>query len=60
MYKNDPGFWDRKKIKLRKRYPLLEEKDLSYREGNEKEMIEMLGFKLGKSPQELLSIIVEI
>jgi len=33
---------------------------LSYSEGKEKEMIELLGYKLGISKQELLNIIVSL
>ena len=54
------GFWNEKKDKLKKSYPTLTEKDLSFREGKEKEMIELLGYKLGKSQQELIKIIVTI
>lgn len=54
------GFWNEKKDKLKKNYPMLTEKDLSFREGKEKEMIELLGYKLGKSQQELIRIIVTI
>jgi len=54
------GFWNEKKDKLKKNYPMLTEKDLSFRDGKEKEMIEMLGYKLGKSKQELIKIIVTI
>jgi hypothetical protein len=54
------GFWNEKKDKLKKNYPTLTEKDLSFREGKEKEMIELLGYKLGKSKQELIKIIVAI
>ncbi len=54
------GFWNEKKDKLKKHYPMLTEKDLSFMEGREKEMIELLGYKLGKSKQELIKIIVTI
>jgi uncharacterized protein YjbJ (UPF0337 family) len=54
------GYWDDKKEKLKQRFPDITDEDLRYREGKEKEMIEMLGNKLGKSKQELLSIIVAI
>lgn len=54
------GYWEQKKEKLKQRFPNITEEDLRYREGKEKEMIEMLGNKLGKSKQELLNIIVAI
>ena len=54
------GYWEQKKEKLKQKFPNITEEDLRYREGKEKEMIEMLGYKLGKSKQELLNIIVAI
>ncbi len=54
------GYWNSKKEKLKKRFPAITDADLSYREGKEKEMIEILGYKLGKSKQELLTIIVSL
>jgi hypothetical protein len=54
------GYWEQKKEKLKQRFPNITEEDLRFREGKEKEMIEMLGNKLGKSKQELLNIIVAI
>jgi hypothetical protein len=52
------GYWDKKKIKLKAKYPVFTDYDLSYLEGKEKEMIEMLGNKIGMTRQELLNIIV--
>jgi hypothetical protein len=60
MNNNVRGYWDNKKEKLKQRFPIISDEDLCYREGKEKEMIEMLGYKLGKSKQELLNIIVAI
>ena len=54
------GYWNLKKEKLKQRFPIITDEDLHYREGKEKEMIEMLGYKLGKSKQELLHIIIAI
>ena len=54
------GYWNQKKEKLKQRFPVITDEDLRYREGKEKEMIEMLGYKLGKSKQELLYIIVAL
>jgi hypothetical protein len=51
------GYWKRKKEKLRQKYPTIKEQDLRYHEGKENEMIEMLGYKLGKTKEELLFII---
>jgi hypothetical protein len=52
------GYWNRKKEKLKQKFLSLTDEDLQFREGEEKEMIEMLCFKLGKTNQELLSIII--
>lgn len=60
MNTNRIGYWDKKKEKLKQKFPVINDEDLRYYEGKEKEMIEMLGYKLGKSKEELLSIIVAI
>jgi uncharacterized protein YjbJ (UPF0337 family) len=60
MNNNVIGYWDKKKEKLKEKFPLITDEDLRYQEGKEKEMIEMLGNKLGKSKLELLNIIVAI
>ena len=52
------GYWKNKREKLLKKYNNLTDKDLHYNEGNEKEMIETLSKKLGKTKQELLKLIV--
>jgi hypothetical protein len=52
------GYWKGKKEKLLKKYDNLTDKDLKYNEGNEKEMMETLSKKLGKTKQELLKLIV--
>jgi len=49
-----------KKEKLKQKYKNLSDKDLCFSEGKEKEMIEILGYKLGKTKQELLNIIVAL
>jgi hypothetical protein len=53
-------YWKNKKEKLLKKYKNLTNKDLSFNEGNEKEMIEELEHKLGKTKQELLNIIITL
>jgi len=59
--KNTSGeYWGKKREKLIQKFPALREKDLYYKVGKEKEMIESLGYKLGKTNQELLHIIVEL
>jgi uncharacterized protein YjbJ (UPF0337 family) len=60
MSTNVIGYWDKKKEKLKEKFPVVTDEDLRYNEGKEKEMIEMLGYKLGKSKLELLNIIVAI
>jgi len=47
MGTNSVRYWDEKKDKLKKKFKNLTDKDLSFDEGNEKEMIESLGSKLG-------------
>jgi len=54
------GNWNNKKGKLLKKYNNLTDKDLKFNLGREKEMIEVLGNKLGKSMKELLSIIITL
>ena len=57
---NRAGYWEDKKSKLLKKFNNLTDKDLNINEGNEKEMIEKVGTKLGKSMKELLSIIITL
>jgi len=60
MKTNTVGYWNYKKEKLKEKFEILTEKDLSYNEGKEKEMIELLGYKLGITKQELLNIIIAL
>jgi uncharacterized protein YjbJ (UPF0337 family) len=60
MNHNVNGYWDQKKEKLKQKYPILTDDDLSFREGKEKEMIEKLGYKMSKTKQELLYIIAAL
>jgi hypothetical protein len=60
MYKNVIGYWEKKKEKLKEKFPVITDEDLRFSDGKEKEMIEMLGNKLGKSKLELVNIIVAI
>jgi len=60
MNTNVSGYWNIKKEKLKQKYQILSDKDLCFNEGKEKEMIEMLGNKLGKTKQELLDIIITL
>jgi hypothetical protein len=52
------GYWDEKKEKLKQKFENINDEDLGFREGKEKEMIEMLGYKLGKTVDELRNIII--
>jgi hypothetical protein len=60
MNNNSTGYWNKTKEKLKLKYPNITESDLSFNEGKEKEMIEMLGYKLGKTETELLFIIAAL
>ena len=54
------GYWAEKKVKLKRKYQTITDDDLCFKEGKEKEMIEMLGYKLGKTKAELVDIIVSL
>ena len=60
MNKAPAGYWNVKKVKLKTKYPYLTDKDLSFTLGKEKEMMEILGYRMGVSKQALLEIIVSI
>jgi hypothetical protein len=60
MRANSVRYWIEKRKKLLEKYDNLTDEDLIYNEGNEKEMIEKVGSKLGKTMKELLSIIVTL
>ena len=54
------GYWNEKKEKLKEKYSTITDNDLSFTDGKEKEMIEMLSNKLGKTKEELVEIIVAL
>lgn len=60
MNKDAKGYWNEKKEKIIQKFPNITNEDLSYLEGKEKEMLEILGYKLGKSKLELLDIIIAL
>jgi hypothetical protein len=60
MEKIVTGYWNKKKEKLKQKFPAITDADLSFLEGKENVMMEILGYKLGKSKHELISIIVEL
>jgi hypothetical protein len=60
MKPNKGGYWKITREKLLKKYQNLSLKDLDYKEGEEKVMLEVLSLKLGKSSQELLNLIITL
>lgn len=60
MNTNITGYWNEKKEKLKQKYQIITDEDLRFFDGKEKEMIEMLGYKLGKSKEELRNIITAL
>lgn len=57
MNSNIIGYWDETKEKLKQKFPDITDDDLSFNDGKEREMIEMLSYKLGKTKEELVSIL---
>ena len=57
MNTNVLGFWNEKKVKLKQKFPIITNDDLRFIDGKEKEMIELLSYKLGKTKEELRNII---
>jgi len=51
------GYWESKKEKIKRRFPTLNDQDLNFQKGKEKEMIEMLEYKLGITKLELAKTI---
>jgi len=60
MKTNAKGYWNQKKEKLKQKYAFITDDDVRLIDGKEKEMMEMLCYKLGKSKAELVSIIVSL
>ncbi len=54
------GYWNEKKVKLKQKYQFITDDDLHFHEGKEQEMMEMLGYKLGKSKDEMRVLISEL
>lgn len=54
------GYWNEKKEKLKQKYPGITDADLYYSDGKEKVMLEILSYKLGKTEQELVRILVDL
>lgn len=53
-------YWQSKKNKLLRKFRIISSRDLKYTIGREKEMLNKLKSKLGKSEEELLSIIIDL
>jgi hypothetical protein len=57
MNTSEIGYWNEKKVKLKEKYQIISDEDLHYLDGKEQEMMELLGYKLGKTKEELRNII---
>ncbi len=51
------GNWDEQKGKLKQKFAILTDNDLMFAEGKKDEMMGRIEIKLGKTKEELLSII---
>jgi hypothetical protein len=60
MKTNVIGYWNEKKEKLKQKYTIITDDDFCYNEGKEKEMMEILGYKLGKTQEQLRNIIAAL
>ncbi len=49
--------WNEQKVKLLKKFSILTDEDLTFRDGNKDAMLEKLQIKLGKNKEELDKII---
>ena len=54
------GYWNEKKEKLKNKYSNINDEDLCFSDSKEKEMIELLGYKLSISKFELCKIIEDL
>lgn len=54
------GNWDEQKVKLKQKFPTLTDSDLKFEEGKKGEMFTKLQTKLGKTKEELQSIIATL
>lgn len=60
MNDNSIGYWNGKKEKIKQKYPNLTDEDLNFHTGKEVEMVELLGYKLGKTKDEMRWIITSL
>jgi hypothetical protein len=54
------GYWNEKKEKLKQKFQNITDEDTIFYENKEKEMMEMLGNKLGKTKDEMRNIIISL
>lgn len=54
------GDWDRIKEKLKKKYAILTDEDLEYREGQEEKLLDTLQSKLGKTKSEVKQLLRDL
>jgi uncharacterized protein YjbJ (UPF0337 family) len=54
------GYWNSKKERIKEEFPDITDDDLLFNDGKEMVMIEMLSNKLGKTKEELRSIIASL
>ena len=59
-YDNSKGYWNGKREKIKKKYPIITDENLEFREGKEAEIMELLAYKLGKTINEMRLIIAEL
>jgi hypothetical protein len=60
MSTSNIGFWNEKKEKLKQKYAIITDEDLLFYEDKEQEMMELLGYKLGKTKEQLRNIIAAL
>jgi hypothetical protein len=54
------GYWNEKKEKLKQKFQNITDEDIAFYENKEKEMMEMLGNKPGKTKDEMRNIIISL
>ena len=51
--------WKKKKEKIRQKFAVISARDLIFKEGREELMLKKLRNKLGKTDEEILSVIID-
>jgi hypothetical protein len=54
------GYWNEKKEKLKLKFQNITDEDITFYDNKEKEMMEMLGHKLGKTKDEMRNLIISL